>query len=80
MGACFQAKGLNDIAVEQFIAAKGELVVMDELKKQIVYALGCCLETMGRHDEATAEFKQIYSADIGYKDVAEKIGGIYGTG
>jgi tetratricopeptide (TPR) repeat protein len=80
LGACFQGKGLNDLAVEQFVAAKGDLVVMDELKKQVVYALGCCLETMGRNDEATAEFKQIYSADIGYKDVAEKIGGIYGAG
>jgi tetratricopeptide (TPR) repeat protein len=78
LGACFQGKGLYDIAVEQFRAAKGELLVMDELKKQVVYALGCCLEAMGRNEEATAEFKQIYSADIGYRDVAAKIGGIYG--
>jgi len=77
LGACFQGKGLNDLAVEQFLAAKGELVVMDELKKQVVYALGSCLETMGRNEEATAEFKQIYSTDIGYRDVAAKIEELY---
>lgn len=77
LGRCFEGKGLNDLALEQFLAAKGELVVMDEVKKQVVYALGCCLEAMGRKDEATAEFKQIYSADIGYRDVADKIGGDY---
>jgi predicted Zn-dependent protease len=79
LGVCFQGKGLLDLAIEQFLAAKGELKVMDELKKQVVYALGCCLETMERNDEAIAEFKQIYSADIGYRDVAEKIGGIHGA-
>jgi tetratricopeptide (TPR) repeat protein len=77
LGACFQGKGLNDLAVEQFLAAKRELVVMDELKKQVVYALGSCLETMGRNEEATAEFKQIYSTDIGYRDVAAKIEELY---
>jgi tetratricopeptide (TPR) repeat protein len=77
LGECFHGKGLNDLAVEQFLAAKEELPVMDKLKKQVVYALGGCFEAMGRNDEATAEFKQIYTMDVSYRDVAAKIKELY---
>ena len=77
LGRCFKAKKLYDLAVAQFTAAKAELGAMDDTKKEVVYELGACLELMGRADAAIAEFKAIYSEDIGFRDVAEKINAFY---
>lgn len=77
LGRCFKAKKLYDLAVAQFTTAKSELGPMDDAKKEIVYELGACLELMGRSEAAIAEFKAIYSEDIGFRDVAEKINAFY---
>jgi tetratricopeptide (TPR) repeat protein len=77
LGRCFKAKKLHDLAVAQFNAARIELGAMDEVKKDVVYQLGACFELMGKPDEAIAEYKAIYSEDIGFRDVAEKINAFY---
>jgi tetratricopeptide (TPR) repeat protein len=77
LGRCFKAKKLYDLAIAQFATAKAELGVMDDRKKDVIYELGACLELMGRSDAAIAEFKAIYSEDIGFRDVAEKINAFY---
>jgi tetratricopeptide (TPR) repeat protein len=77
LGACFQAKGLFDLAVQQFEIAKAEIPSFDETKKEAVYQLGCCFEAMGRAERAVEEFKVIYSSDIGFRDVAAKIDRFY---
>lgn len=77
MGACFQAKGLFDLAVLQYETAKGEISVMDDTKKNVLYQLGLCYEQMGQPDKAIGEFKQIYAVDIGYRDVADRINAFY---
>ncbi len=77
LGRCFKAKRLFDLAVAQFTAAKAELAMMDETKKSVVYELGSCLEAMGNPEAAIAEFKAIYSEDIGFRDVAQKINAYY---
>ncbi len=77
LGRCFRAKKLYDLAVAQLGAAKADLGAMDERKKDVIYELGSCLELMGRRDDAIAEFKAIYSEDIGFRDVAEKINAFY---
>lgn len=77
LGACFQAKGLFDLAIVQYEAARGETHAMDDTKKHIVYQLARCHELMGNADRAIAEFKLIYAADIGYADVAGKINEYY---
>ena len=46
---------------------------MDDRKKDAVYQLGCCYESMGKTEEAIEEFKAVYSADISFRDVADKI-------
>jgi hypothetical protein len=46
---------------------------MDELKKEISYELGSCLEQMGRNKAALALFQEIYAVDIGFRDTAAKI-------
>jgi tetratricopeptide (TPR) repeat protein len=77
LGRCFKAKKLYDLAVSQLTTAKGELGQMDETKKEIIYELGTCYELMGKPDTAIEEFKAIYSEDIGFRDVADKINAFY---
>lgn len=77
LGRCFKAKKLYDLAVAQLTTAKTDLSQMDETKKDIVYELGICFDLMGKPDAAIAEFKAIYSEDIGFRDVADKINAFY---
>ncbi len=73
LGLCFANKGQLDIAIEQLEKAASELTLMDETKKDILYELGIAHEKAGHRDRAAACFKDIYAADIGYRDVAEKV-------
>ena len=68
---------MYDLAVTQFTTLKAELGPLDEVKKDVLYELGTCLEAMGRRDDAIAEFKIIYSEDIGFRDVADKVNAFY---
>jgi hypothetical protein len=52
---------------------------MDTTKKDVIYELGLLYEAMGNVEEAKNHFKQIYSVDIAYKDVAQKIEQAYGA-
>ena len=66
-----------DLAVDQFNLAKSELQVMNDLKKEVIYELASAFEKMGRTKEAMEEFKAIYMADSGYRDVSKKINTFY---
>lgn len=77
LGQCFARKGLNDMAARRFQEAIKEKVVFDDEKKELLYQLGSVLEKMGKTDEAIEQFKQIYEADIGYKDVSAKVDAYY---
>jgi tetratricopeptide (TPR) repeat protein len=77
LGRCFKAKRLYDLAVAQLTTAKNELSNMDDTKKDVIYELGLCYELMGKPDAAIEEFKVIYSEDIGFRDVADKINAFY---
>jgi tetratricopeptide (TPR) repeat protein len=77
LGRCFKAKKLYDLAVAQLNTAKNDLSTMDDTKKDVIYELGTCYELMGKPELAIEEFKVIYSEDIGFRDVAEKINAFY---
>jgi tetratricopeptide (TPR) repeat protein len=77
LGRCFKAKKLFDLAVAQLNTAKNDLNTMDDTKKEVIYELGTCYELMGKPDLAIEEFKVIYSEDIGFRDVADKINAFY---
>ncbi|MEO6246858.1 MAG: tetratricopeptide repeat protein [Opitutaceae bacterium] len=77
LGRCFKAKRLFDLGVAQFNTAKNDLSTMDDIKKDVIYELGTCYELMGKADLAIEEFKIIYSEDIGFRDVADKINAFY---
>jgi len=77
LGRSFKKKRLFDLAVAQLTIAKNELTTMDDTKKDVIYELGSCFELMGKADAAIEEFKVIYSEDIGFRDVADKINAFY---
>ena len=52
---------------------KSEIQVMDDRKKDAIYELGCCFEAMGKKIRLLKNFKSVYSADISFRDVADKI-------
>ena len=80
LGLCFKAKDQLDMAVEQLEKANAELTSMSEAKKDVCYELGAIAEAMGDIAKAGDYYKQIYQADIGYKDIAAKIDGLYKQG
>jgi len=77
MGLCFQAKGQFDMARDQLEMANAEMSSMDNTKKDVCYALGGIYESMGDKAKAADYYKQIYQADIAYKDIAQKIESLY---
>ena len=73
LALCFKQKQQFDIAAEQLEKAASELNVMDETKKDVLYELGTVYEAMGQVPKAAVLYKEIYSVDFGYRDVAAKI-------
>ncbi len=73
MAMCFKQKKQYDIAMEQLQKAASELLVMDETKKDICYEMAQISELMGQPEKAIGYYKEIYSVDISYKDVSDKI-------
>lgn len=77
MALCFKGKKQYDIALEQLEKANSELSIMDNTKKDILYQMALLNEAIGKIDQAAAHLKEIYSVDIRYKDVAERIEKVY---
>jgi len=77
LGRCFQKKGQLDMAVEQYQKALTDMLTMSEAKLDTLYYLGQAYETMGNKKDALDCFKQIYSADITYRDVKERVAANY---
>ena len=77
LGQCFARRNMNDMASRSLQTALKEKLVFDDEKKEIIYALGCVLEKMGKVEEAMDQFKQIYEVDMGFKDVAPKVDAYY---
>ena len=77
LGRAYLNKKFFDLALEQFKLLKADIQIMDERKKDAIYQLGCCFEAMGKKEEAIEEFKIVYSADISFRDVADKINAFY---
>lgn len=77
LAQCFAKRKMFDLAAKTFQNAIKEKTLFDEEKKDLIYNLGCVLESMGKKDEALEQLKQIYEVDIGYKDVAAKVDAYY---
>ena len=80
LGRCYRELKMMDLAMKQLEEASREIVSMDVMKKEIVYNLGLVYEEMGERDKSLSCMKQIYEADYGYKDVAERVESSYRSG
>lgn len=77
LAQCFAKRKMFDLAARTLQDAIKEKSIFDDEKKEFIYNLGCVLESMGKREEAIEQFKIIYEADIGYKDVAAKVDAFY---
>ena len=79
LARCFRSKGQYDLASRELENAAKELVLMDNTKKEILYELGSLAEAAGDAEKAMSYYKDVYQADIGFKDVAEKVEQLYSS-
>lgn len=77
LGRCFARRKMNDLAEECLQELAAELKVLDELKKEVLYELAGVLETMGDRAASLKALKEIYNADYGYRDVADRVEASY---
>ncbi|MCB1277970.1 hypothetical protein [Prosthecobacter sp.] len=77
LGRCFERKNMNDLAKTSLMEASKELLVMDAIKKEVLYELANVLEKMGDKAASLDALKEIYNADYGYKDVAKRVESSY---
>jgi tetratricopeptide (TPR) repeat protein len=73
LGRAYRELGMLDLAAKQFEEAAKEILGMDAMKKEIVYNLGLVYAQIGEAEKSIVCMKQIYEADYGYKDVAERV-------
>ncbi len=79
LAQCFAKRRMFDMAARRLQDALKEKVVFDDEKKELIYHLGCVLESMGKKEEAIEQLKLIYEVDIGYRDVAQKVDDFYSS-
>ena len=79
LGRCFHEKGQNDMAIEQFDKALSEMPVMDKEKMNTLYYLGITYDNLNQAEKAQDCFKQIYTADVNYRDVKERMDAYYAS-
>ncbi len=77
LAQCFAKRKMFDLAAKTLQNAIKEKAVFDDEKKDLIYNLGCVLESMGKKEEAVEQFKLIYEVDIAYKDVEAKVNAFY---
>jgi tetratricopeptide (TPR) repeat protein len=77
LAQCYGRRKMFDLAARTFQNAIKEKPVFDNEKKDLVYNLGCVLETMGKKEEAIEQFKLIFEIDASYKDVTKKVDDYY---
>jgi len=77
LAQCFAKRKMFDLAAKTLQNAIREKLVFDDEKKELIYNLGCVLESMSKKEDAIEQFKLIYETDIGYKDVAAKVDAYY---
>lgn len=77
LGRCFERKNMNDLAENVFGEAAKELVVMDTVKKELLYELAMVNEKTGKREQYLEALKEIYNTDYGYRDVAKRVESSY---
>ena len=73
LAMCFLKKGQRDMGVMQLETARDQLPQMNELKKNVIYQLGICAEESGDLEKAYNYYKDIYSTDVTFADVGDRM-------
>jgi len=73
LGRAFASKGILDLAVKQLTEAVGKIGGMTDQRKEILYELAQVHERDDAADLALGIYKEIYEADISYRDVGQRI-------
>ena len=73
LAMCFLNQGQTDMAVMQLETARDAIPTMDDLKKKVVYQLGLCAESAGDLEKAYQYYKDVYSSDVGFEDLSERM-------
>ena len=73
LAMCFLNQGQTDMAVMQLETARDAIPMMDDLKKNVVYQLGLCAEAASDLEKAYQYYKDVYSTDVGFEDLAERM-------
>ena len=73
LAMCFLSQGQTDMGVMQLETARDAIPTMDELKKKVVYQLGLCAESAGDLEKAYQYYKDVYSSDVGFEDLSERM-------
>lgn len=73
LGRAFAGKGILDLAIKQLSEAANQIASMTDQRKEIVYELAQVHERGDGAADALALYKEIYEADIGYRDVGQRI-------
>ena len=73
LAMCFLSQGQTDMGVMQLETARDAIPTMDDLKKKVVYQLGLCAEEAGDLAKAYQYYKDVYSADVGFEDLPERM-------
>jgi len=73
LAMCFLSQGQTDMAVMQLETARDAIPTMDDLKKKVVYQLGLCAEAAGDLQKAYQYYKDVYSSDVGFEDLSERM-------
>ena len=73
LAMCFLNQGQTDMAIMQLETARDAIPTMDDLKKKVVYQLGLCAESAGDLEKAYQYYKDVYSADVTFGDLNERM-------
>lgn len=73
LGRCYDEMKMYDLAISSLSDANGEVLAMDNTKKEILYNLGLVYDKLGDKEQSLESFKEIYNADYDYRDVAKRV-------
>ena len=73
LGRCYDEMKMFDLAIGSLTDANGEVLSMDNTKKEILYNLGLVYDKLGDKENSLESFKEIYNADYDYRDVAKRV-------
>ena len=73
LAMCFIKKQQVDLGVMQLETAASQIQTMTDLKKKILYQLGRCAEDAGKIEEAYNYYRDVYSTDISFEDLNERM-------